>query len=46
MPIDVEMGREYYLRCSMEMGVAVGRPKLQLVDAMQGKSEYNSIKSK
>jgi len=46
VPIDIEFGREYYLRCSMGMGVMVGRPKLQLVDRMQGKLEYNLIKSK
>jgi len=46
VPIDIEFGREYYLRCTMGMGIMVGRPQLQLVDRMQGKSQYNSIKSK
>lgn len=46
IPIDVEFGRVYYLRCSMGMGVMVGRPQLQLVDQTRGKSEYNSIKEK
>jgi len=46
VPIDIEFGKEYYLRCTMGMGVMVGRPQLQLVDRMQGKSQYNSIKSK
>ncbi|MDD5570868.1 MAG: hypothetical protein PHD97_06890 [Bacteroidales bacterium] len=44
VPIDVEFGREYYLKCSVVMGIMVGRPKLQLIDAKQGKTEYNSIK--
>lgn len=46
IPIDVEFGRAYYLRCSMGMGVMVGHPELQLMDPVQGKSEYNSIKDK
>jgi hypothetical protein len=46
IPIDIEFGREYYIRCSMGMGVMVGRPQLQLIDRMQGRSEYNSIKDK
>jgi hypothetical protein len=46
IPIDIEFGREYYLRCSMEMGIMVGRPVLQLVDRNLGKVEYNSIKER
>lgn len=46
IPIDIEYGREYYLRCTMGMGFMVGRPQLQLVDKMQGLTEYNSTKSK
>jgi hypothetical protein len=46
VPIDIEFGREYYLRCTMVMGIMVGRPQLQLVDRIQGKSEYDSIKGK
>lgn len=46
VPIDIEYGREYYLRCTIGIGVMVGRPQLQLVDRMQGKSEYDKIKSK
>lgn len=44
VPVDIEFGREYYLRCSVGMGVMVGRPQLQLVDRKQGKLEYDSIK--
>ena len=46
VPINIEYGREYYLRCTMGMGIMVGRPQLQLVDRLEGKSEYNSAKSK
>lgn len=46
VPIDIEFGREYYLRCSIVMGIAVGRPKLQLVEKIQGKPEYDKIKNR
>lgn len=46
IPIDIEFGREYFLRCTMGMGIMIGRPKLQLIDGMQGRYEYNSIKEK
>jgi hypothetical protein len=46
IPIDIEFGREYYLKCMVEKGIMVGRPQLQLVDRMQGESQCNSIKSK
>jgi len=46
IPIDIEFGKEYYLKCSIKMGIVVGRPRLQLVDKMQGISEYSTIKSR
>jgi hypothetical protein len=46
IPVDIEFGKEYYLRCGMGMGIMVGRPMLQLVDRGQGKLQYNSIKNK
>jgi hypothetical protein len=46
VPIDITMGREYYLRCGIRMGVMVGRPELQLVDSREGQVEYNTIKTK
>jgi hypothetical protein len=44
IPIYIQFGREYYLKCSLAMGILVGQPQLQLVDYVQGKSQYNSIK--
>jgi hypothetical protein len=44
IPIDIEFGNEYYLKCTMGMGIMVGRPQLQLVDRIQGKAEYNKVK--
>ena len=46
LPITVEFGKEYYIRCSVVMGVAVGRPKLELVDEETGKQEMQLIKVK
>lgn len=41
IPIDVQFGRKYYLRCGMGAG-----PTLELVDGRTGISEYASIKEK
>jgi hypothetical protein len=46
IPINVELGKVYYLRCSISMGAFVGRPKLELVDNKTGKIEFNSIQDK
>lgn len=46
IPIDVQFGREYYIKCSLGMGVMIGHPHLQIVGRARGKTEFNSIKSK
>lgn len=46
VPIDVKMGKEYYLRCGITMGAFVGRPKLELIDSKTGKLEFESFKAK
>lgn len=46
LPLTIEKGKDYYVRCDMKLGVAVYRPSLKLVDAKQGKAEYESIKDK
>ena len=43
LPLDIQLGREYYVRCGMKMGVMVGRPELEMVDASTGKAEFNNI---
>jgi hypothetical protein len=43
--IDIVWGKEYYLKCSIEMGVLIGRPELELMDNLLGKEEYNSLKN-
>lgn len=46
LPINVEMGKTYYLRCGITMGAFVGHPKLELVDPKTGKNEFESFKAK
>jgi hypothetical protein len=46
LPIDIEKGHQYYIRCSVRMGAFVGRPKLELVDRKTGKAEFESFQAK
>lgn len=46
VPIDIKMGKTYYLRCGITMGVFVGHPKLELIDSKTGKAEFESFKAK
>jgi Tfp pilus tip-associated adhesin PilY1 len=46
VPIDVKFGHKYYLRCGISMGIVVGRPSFEFVDARIGKMEYESLKAK
>jgi hypothetical protein len=46
VPVDIQLGHQYYLRCSIVMGAFVGRPKLELVDWKTGKAEFESFKAK
>lgn len=46
LPVDIEKGRQYYIRCSIGMGAFVGRPKLELVGSKTGKQEFESFKAK
>lgn len=46
VPINIEMGKTYYLRCGIKMGAFVGRPKLELMDSKTGKAEFESFEAK
>jgi hypothetical protein len=46
VPIDITMGKTYYLRCGITMGAFVGQPKLELIDSKTGKAEFASFKAK
>lgn len=41
--LNVEPGREYYVRCSLGAGAFVGRPKLQQVSVAQGRKELAGL---
>lgn len=43
IPIEIQFGKEYYIRCGMKMGALVGRPKIEIVDINTGKSEFEKI---
>lgn len=44
--INVEKGEEYFVRCGINIGIAVGKPEMYVVDNELGISEYESIKEK
>lgn len=46
VPLNIQLGEEYYFRCSVNMGILVGRPEIELVDEYVGYDEYNSVKTK
>jgi len=46
VPIELQHGRQYYLRCAVTMGAFVGHPQLELVDRKTGKVEFESLKAK
>jgi hypothetical protein len=46
VPINIEIGKTYYLKCAVTTGIMVGRPKLQLLDNEYGKIEYESFNAK
>ena len=43
IPINLEPGGVYYIRCGVKMGLVVGRPVLKLVDKSIGEVEFSSI---
>ena len=44
--INVEFGKEYYLRCSTVSDLPAARPKLELVSAEEGKIDFDNVKGK
>lgn len=43
IPINIKMGEVYYVRCTMKMGVFIGRPHLEMIDDKSGKVEFESL---
>ncbi|NDP28506.1 MAG: hypothetical protein GZ087_13935 [Flavobacterium sp.] len=41
--INIEKGKEYFVRCSVNMGVALGRPEISLTENYVGMKEYDEM---
>ena len=46
VPVNLEPGHHYYLKCAVKMGALVGRPTLELVDDRSGKGSFESFNAK
>jgi hypothetical protein len=46
IPIEIEFGQEYYIRCGVSMGAFVGRPSLTHMDSRAGKTEFDAVRPK
>lgn len=44
LPLDIKLGGEYYVRCSVTTGLLVGRPAFEKVSPSSGKVEYESAR--
>lgn len=44
-PLNIQLGEEYYVRCSVTMGLFVGEPKLELMPEEVGYAEYMAASS-
>lgn len=42
--LDIQPGEEYFVRCSLKYGVAVGRPQLDIIENYIGIQEYDEMK--
>lgn len=43
LTLDIEPGKDYYVKTFVHMGVAIWRPSLELVSPERGKAEWNTI---
>jgi hypothetical protein len=46
LPIDVVFGKEYFLRCSVKIGLMMGRPIMEFVSYQNGKAEFEAFNAK
>jgi hypothetical protein len=44
--IDVKFGEEYFLKCTLKMGIIIGRPDMELIPKEEGRYEYEHAKGK
>lgn len=41
--LHVEKGKEYFVRCSVNMGVVLGRPEINLIESHVGRKDYDRM---
>ena len=46
LPVNINYGEEYYIRCAITLGIMVGRPSLELVDNETGAKEFAELRAK
>ena len=46
LPVNIQLGNEYYVKCRLGLGAFVGRPSFVIVDNKVGKKQYGKIRSK
>jgi hypothetical protein len=46
VPIKIEFGRIYYVRCGIDMGAFVGHPSIELLDYSTGKEEFTAMEKR
>lgn len=44
--INVEFGKEYYLKCGVKTGIMAGRPQLELIYPEQGKLDFQNVEGR
>lgn len=43
LTVTMEKGKEYYVRCGIQLGIMIGRPVLELVNSEIGQAEFKAI---
>ena len=46
LPVDIQLGKEYFVRCDIGVGAFVGRPRLKLMDNKEGRKAFLKIAQK
>lgn len=46
IPVNIEFGKQYYLRCAVTPGILEGRPEFELVEAQNGRIEVETLEIK
>jgi hypothetical protein len=46
LPVNIQLGNEYFIRCDIGMGAFVGRPRLKLMDNKEGRKAFFKNSSK